>query len=119
MDIHVKILGWLYIVLGLLGVLAAGFIFFVVAGAGWISGDEVAIRITTLVAVAIAAVSVLISAPGIVAGIGLLNFQPWARILALVLGILNLPGFPLGTILGIYSLVILLDDRTSELFPAN
>jgi hypothetical protein len=34
----------------------------------------------------------------------------------LILGILNLPGFPTGTILGAYTLYVLLDDETSLLF---
>lgn len=99
-----------------MGILAAAFVFLVVAGAGWISGDDVAMRITTLVAVLVGSFLALLSAPGILAGAGLLGYKPWARILALVLGILNLPGFPLGTFLGVYSLVILLDDKASRLF---
>lgn len=33
---------------------------------------------------------ILISIPGIVAGIGLLKYKSWARILAIILGVLNL-----------------------------
>ena len=45
---------------------------------------------------------------GIIAGWGLLDRQPWARILALILGFLSLLHFPLGTALGIYTLWVLL-----------
>jgi hypothetical protein len=61
---------------------------------------------------------VLLSAPGIIAGVGLLGFHSWARILALVLAVLNLPGFPIGTLLGIYTLYALLDDDAAHLFAA-
>ncbi len=116
MQTHVKILGWLYIVLGVLGILAAGIVVLVVAGGGLISGDRTAITVTTIVSLVIGGFLVLVSAPGIIAGIGLLSYQPWARILTLVLGILNLPGFPTGTALGVYTLYVLLDEETSHLF---
>ncbi len=45
---------------------------------------------------------------GIIAGWGLLDRQPWARILAIVLGFLSLIHFPLGTALGVYTLWVLL-----------
>jgi hypothetical protein len=48
---------------------------------------------------------------GIAAGWGLMDRQSWARVLAIVLGFLALPSFPLGTALGIYTLWVLLDTR--------
>jgi hypothetical protein len=48
---------------------------------------------------------------GFVAGWGLLERQSWARILAIVLGILALLDFPIGTALGIYTLWVLLPER--------
>jgi hypothetical protein len=116
MDTHVKVLGWLYIVLGVLGILGAFLVFALVFGGGLISGDQQAIWITGIVATVVGGFLLLVSAPGIIAGIGLLGYRNWARILALILGILNLPGFPIGTILGVYTLVVLLQDETSRLF---
>lgn len=116
METHIKFLGWLYIVMGILGVLVGGVVFLVVAGGGLISGDETAIAITSLVAILVSGLILLVSAPGIIAGVGLLNFRPWSRILALILGILNLPGFPIGTLLGIYTIWALLDDESVDVF---
>jgi hypothetical protein len=119
LDAHVKILGWLYIVLGVLGLLVGGLVMLIVAGGGLISGDRTAITVTAIVAAVIGGILFLVSAPGIVAGVGLINFQPWARILGIILGILNLPGFPVGTVLGVYTLYVLLDDESSRLFAAR
>jgi hypothetical protein len=116
METHIKVLSWLHIVLGVLGVISAGIVFLVVAGGGLISGDRTAIAVTSLVAIIISGFILLISAPGVVAGLGLLSYRPWARILTLILGILNLPGFPIGTLLGIYTIWALLDDESVELF---
>jgi phosphatidylserine synthase len=42
------------------------------------------------------------------AGIGLLTIQPWARLLAIITGVVELISFPIGTALGVYSLWVLL-----------
>ena len=49
---------------------------------------------------------------GILAGWGLLNREPWGRVLALVLGFLALIHPPLGTALGIYTLWVLLPAKS-------
>lgn len=118
MQTHVKVLGWLYIVLGVIGLLLAFVVFVAVFGGGLISGDEEAIAITALVATIVGGLLFLVSAPGIIAGLGLLGYRNWARILAMILGIINLPGFPVGTALGVYTLYVLLQDETSRLFAA-
>ncbi len=119
MKDHIKIIAWIYIVLGVLGIFGALVAFAIIVGGGLISGDETAIRITAIVASAIAGLTVLVSAPGIGAGIGLLGYKAWARILAIILALLNLPGFPIGTLLGIYTLWALLDAESSGLFLEN
>jgi hypothetical protein len=116
METHVKVIAWLFIVMGILGLLAACLVVLAVFGGGLISGDQTAITITGIVAAVIGGVILLLSAPGIIAGVGLLGYKPWARVLALVLAILNLPGFPIGTLVGIYALWALLDSETSRLF---
>jgi len=49
---------------------------------------------------------------GIIAGWGLLDRQPWARILAIVLGFFSLIHFPFGTAIGIYTLWVLLPSNS-------
>lgn len=51
---------------------------------------------------------------GFIAGWGLLDHQPWARTLTIVLGILSLPEIPFGTALGIYSLWVLLPAQSQQ-----
>jgi len=51
---------------------------------------------------------------GILAGWGLLERQPWARILAIVLGFLVLLNFGIGTVLGIYTLWVLLPAQSAQ-----
>ena len=51
---------------------------------------------------------------GVAAGWGLLTWQPWARMLAIVFGVLSLLDIPFGTALGIYTLWVLLPARSEE-----
>jgi len=119
MEKHVNILGWLYIVFSVFGLFLAIFLFWIIAGGGLISGDPQAIFITGIVATAIAGFFTIISIPGIIGGIYLLKWKPWARILVLILGCLNLIDIPFGTILGIYTIWVLMKDETAQLFQSR
>ena len=52
----------------------------------------------------------------LVAGWGLLEHTQWGRIVAIVAGILSLLKIPFGTVLGIWTLVVLLGYRNSTLY---
>ena len=116
MKDHVTILGVIYIALNSIGLLVALIVFVAVTGGGIISQDPNAMRITAIVGTAIAAFFVLFSLPGVLAGLGLIWFKPWGRILALVLAVLNIVNVPFGTALAVYSFWVLLNDETSALF---
>ena len=116
METNVKVLGWLYIVLGILGVLVGAFVLFILLGTGIIAQDGEAMAVLSIVGLFVAGLMTVLSLPGVVTGVGLLKYQSWARVLAIILGAINLPAFPLGTALGAYSLIVLLSDETSALF---
>ncbi len=122
MDVHVKTLGVLHIIFGGLGVLAAVILLAIFGGISGIvhmSNDpdaQTAIPILGLIGTIIFIVVVIVSLPGLIAGIGLLRYREWARILTIVLSIIELPGFPFGTALGVYGLVVLFQDETVRLF---
>jgi hypothetical protein len=52
------------------------------------------------------------AACGFLAGWGLMQREPWARVLALVLGFISLFNIPLGTVVGIYTLWVLLPAQS-------
>ena len=55
----------------------------------------------------------------IVGGIGLLKGKNWARVLVIFLAVLDLIDFPIGTAIGVYTLWVLLNSETSELFDGG
>ena len=119
MEKHVTIIGVLYIVLNALWIIGAAIVLVILAGAGAMSGDDEAMAVTALVGIVIGSFLTIISLPGIVGGIGLLKYQPWARILVLILGFINLINIPFGTILGVYTIWALMNDDTIKLFEGR
>jgi hypothetical protein len=127
MDTHVKVVAILNIVLGALGLLGALAVFLIFGGAAGIIGSAgrgepdagVAVGIVALVGTVIFVLILFISLPCLIAGIGLLDYKEWARILTIILSVLNLVNFPLGTAIGAYSLWALLSRDTAQLFAAR
>ena len=123
MASHVRILAALHIVFGGLGLLL-GFLAFAffggLAGLVGMSGKSAeapfAVPILGAIGGVILIVTLMLAVPGIVAGIGLLGFRPWARILAIVLSALDLLHVPFGTALGVYGFWVLLSRETESLF---
>jgi len=122
MQQHVKILAILHIVFGGLGVLAGLIALLFFGGlASFVSMSEnpdnmFAGGILSLIGVVVMIVVFCVSVPGLIAGIGLLNFQPWARILTIIISALELPAFPIHTALGVYGLWVLLSNEGTALF---
>lgn len=119
LRIHVTILGWLQIVLGALDLLIAMAMFGLIASIGLLGGlsGEPSLPIIGGVLGTIVGFLILVtSIPNLLAGIGLLAHKNWARILALILGVLNLFKFPWGTALAIYTFWVLLHSETRRLF---
>lgn len=113
MEQHYKIVGVLQIIYGAFFVMIGVLIFLIVAGAGAISGDRTAIFVTGTVAIIIAGLFIVFSAPSILAGFGVLKGRQWGRVLTIVLSIIHLLNFPIGTIVGAYSLWVMLSEPAS------
>ena len=123
MESHVRTLAILHIIFSALGLVAALVIFLVfggiaglVAGAGGADDARVAIPVLGAIGSFLFFLLLALSLPGLVAGIGLLKFRPWARILTIVLSVFDLFHVPLGTALGVYGLWVLLSPETERLF---
>ena len=58
------------------------------------------------------------AACGFIAGWGLLQREPWARIAALVLGFISLFNVPFGTAVGVYTMWVLLPGQSQQEYDA-
>lgn len=61
----------------------------------------------------------VLSVPGLIAGIGLLRGASWARVLTIVVSALELLSFPFGTALGIYGLWVMVQPETERLLTGG
>lgn len=113
---RVRHLALVYLVVHGLGAAAAAIVFLALTGTGMLSGDSTTTWILGGLGVALAAVVGGLSIPGLVTGAGLLRHRPWARTAGIVLGSLSLFWVPLGTIVGVLTLYVLLQDDVRELF---
>jgi len=115
MKQHLKVVAALNIGLGVLGLLFAMIAFVLFAGIGLLSGDPDAAPVLTIIAVFAGGLFFIFSVPDIIGGIGLAKGQSWSRILVLILSVLKLINFPLGTIVGVYSLWVLMQDEAVQM----
>ena len=123
MVTHVKLLGVLHIVMGAFGLLVGGGLLLLFGGIASIVGFSdhtrdslIAIPIIGTLAVFIFIFIAVLSLPDIIAGIGLLQFKPWARTLTIILSALHLFNVPFGTALGVYGIWALMRPETEALF---
>ena len=117
MTQHVSILGTLYLLFGILGLVGALVLLVMVGGlaaiAGFSAGEDAAVAVPVLSTVAggLFLITSLMALPSFVVGLGLLKRRSWARVAGLVLSVLNLPSFPIGTALGIYGVWVLASEQ--------
>jgi hypothetical protein len=74
--------------------------------------------LVSAVVLGISAVFFVIGIPSLIAGIALLKHKSWARIVAIILAILALTSFPIGTAAGVYTLWVLTHKETEQLLGA-
>jgi len=116
MEGHIKAVGALCIGLSVIAILVGGFIFVLLAGIGFAVHDGDASAVLSTIGFIIGAFLTIISIPGIIGGVGLLNRREWARILVIVISALHLINIPIGTIIGGYSIWVLVQPETVRLF---
>lgn len=109
---HLRTLGILWIVLGSLFALpAAGLIIFGGSAHFVLHREDVMPGFLPFLLYLTGAILALLAAGGVCVGVGLMHRRPWARVLAIILGVLALFHPPFGTALGIYTLWVLLADE--------
>lgn len=124
MELHLRIAGYLNAALGIVGIIACLvtlIIFKGLSGVLLINAREGGSTTTTegFVVSMIMIFLVLIAAPLIAVGYGLLNYQPWARDAGTILSIFSLAHFPFGTLVAVYTLWVLTSFEIEPLFKAR
>jgi hypothetical protein len=129
MEKHIQLVGILNIVYRSLSLLGS-IVLFILAGLfgeffdalvrwGSIRPHEIPVDLLEIIPIILTVIGILVfivSTIGIIAAVGVLRRKEWGRILLLVVSFFNLLRIPLGTILGIYTIWVLLNNDTIKLF---
>lgn len=116
MEKHINTVATLQIVYSSIGLVIGGIVFFIFHFIGEFSGDHDANFVLSIIANVVITMVLILSLPGIIAGMGLYKRKEWARILTIIISIFNLLSFPLGTALGVYSIWALSQSEIADAF---
>ena len=117
MKKHVTVVGVIHIAFGVLGLIGALTVFFALHFArGFVSYEEVPEMVLSMLAISLPLLIGFMSTLGLVGGIGLLAYKNWARYMVIIVAALGCLNIPIGTLKGVYSLWVLLQDETVRLF---
>lgn len=123
MDTHVRVAAWLRILWNVMALAPALLLLFVFGGIGVIgsalSGAVVAVPIFMVIGSFLALLFSITALPGLITGWGLLAHQHWARYVNVALSAFDLFAFPVGTVLGVYSIWVMLHPETVALFEGR
>ena len=124
MKPHVDFVGVLFIVWGLLTVvigvstlaLGVGAVALIASHSRVSGGEQVAAGLTAAAFTALAFIAIIWGTAHVVVGVPLRRHTPWSRLMALMLGSVDLLLLPYGTALGVYALYVLLNEKGKVLF---
>lgn len=117
MKRHVTVVGAIHIGFGILGLICAVVVFFVLNFArGFVQDEEVPTMALKFLSVSLPLLIGFMSTLGLIGGIGLFSYRPWARYLIIVVAALGCLNIPIGTLKGVYTLWVLLQNDTIMLF---
>jgi hypothetical protein len=117
MKKHVTVVGAIHIGFGILGLIGALVVFFALNFAkGFVASEDIPTVVLGFLAISLPLLIGLMSTLGLVGGIALLAYKPWARILILIVAAMGCLNIPIGTLKGVYSIWVLMQDETIKLF---
>ena len=101
---HVRILGWLQIIMGLLDLLIGAAAFGLLSGIGILSGDPAAFGIMSVIGGFVGTLALIMALPNLIVGLGLLrDWGGWVIVAAVILGLFNMAKVPWGTAVALYT----------------
>jgi hypothetical protein len=124
MSSHIDLVGFLFIIWGLLTALVGlstlalgiGAVALITSASRGGSGGQLAAGLTVAAFTALAVIAMIWGAGHTAVGMAVRRHKAWARLVALMLGSVDLLLLPYGTALGVYTLWVLLNEDGKELF---
>ncbi len=114
MEQHVRLLGILFVIWGIISLCFGIFLFALFIGGGILTGSEEAFAILTIIGIIVSCFSILTGIPEVIGGWGLLNKKSWARIVVIIMAVINVISPPFGTALGVYAFWVLFNPEATK-----
>jgi branched-subunit amino acid transport protein len=123
MKKHVTAVGAIQIGFGSLGIIfALGFFILLSNLLDFIPKEEMPEFVVRFLSYLFKALPVIfggLSLLSVVGGIGLLVYKSWARIIVIIVAVIGCLNIPIGTLAGVYSIWVLMQDDTIKLFKTQ
>jgi len=120
MKQHVSFVGAIHVGFGILGLLGALTIFIIFNFVqDFVMEEPLAEEILSFLGGTLSLLIMFFACLGIVGGIGLFSYKPWARILVMIVSAINCLNIPIGTAKGVYSIWVLMQKETMDLFELD
>ena|SRR5580765_2527103 len=121
---HVDLVGTLFVIWGILTTLIGlstlalgiGAVAIITSASHGGGGGQVAAGLTAAAFTTLAIIAMVWGVAHVGVGVPLRRHRPWSRLVALMLGSVDLVLMPYGTALGVYALWVLLNEDTKGLF---
>ncbi len=114
MHKEIELLGALHIAISILYTVVFSAIYAVLLSKGFFSDKESSANIQLVILAVVGIFLMLFAISGVIAALGIIRNRPWAQMMILILGCLDLICVPLGTALGIYTIWIFMHSEISD-----
>jgi hypothetical protein len=114
MHKEIELLGALHIAISILYTVVFSAIYAVLFSKGFFSDKESSANIQLVIFAVVGIFLLLFAISGVIAALGTIRSRPWAQMMILILGCLELICVPLGTALGIYTIWIFMHSEKSD-----
>lgn len=115
MQNHVRLLGILFVIWGIMSIVIGLLIFALFLGGGILTGNEDALAILTVIGLIAGGFCLVTGIPEIIGGWGLMRHARWSRIVVLIMAVFNVINPPLGTALGVYAFWVLFNPESQQI----
>ncbi len=118
MEQHIRLLGILFVIWGIISLCFGLFLFALFLGGGILAGSDEAFAILTIIGIVASCFSIMTGIPELIGGWGLLQKRQWARIVVIIMAVINVISPPFGTALGIYAFWVLFNPEAKAYLQA-
>jgi hypothetical protein len=119
MEKHINVVAAIRIAFSILSFVVGIVGFIVLRLIGNISMDNDAQTVLSIIGTIALIFFVVLAIPGLIAGLGLLKRKEWARILTLIISVIDLFNFPIGTAVGVYCIWALSNNEVAAAFKKD